>query len=90
MDATPLKAPCGVYGSWVSLILVLIFFAGQFFVSIAPPETTELNDVEEFFMGYLTLPVIMLFWAVAYMIKRQWFMLAQGSTIGRRSTRREL
>jgi yeast amino acid transporter len=24
-------------------------------------------------MGYLTLPVIMLFWAVAYMMKRQGF-----------------
>jgi yeast amino acid transporter len=73
LDAIPFKAPCGVYGSWISLILVLVFFAGQFFVSIAPPGTTELNDVEGFFMGYLTLPVIMLFWAVAYMMKRQGF-----------------
>ncbi|KIW16092.1 hypothetical protein PV08_06143 [Exophiala spinifera] len=70
-DAIPYKSPCGVWGSWLSLALVVIFLAAQIFVAIAPPGTTELNDAEGFFRSAATLPVILFFWIVAYLMKPQ-------------------
>jgi amino acid transporter len=69
LDAIPYKSPCGVWGSWLSLALVIIFLAAQIFVAIAPPGTTELNDAEGFFRAAATLPVILVFWIVAYLMK---------------------
>lgn len=71
LDDIPFKAPFGVWGSWLSVVLVVIFLVAQFFVCIAPPGTSGVNTAEGFFKGYLTVPVILLFWGVAYCMKRQ-------------------
>lgn len=71
LDAIPYKAPFGVWGSYVSVILVIIFLAAQIFVAIAPPGTTELNDAEGFFRSAATIPVVLFFWIVAYFMKRE-------------------
>lgn len=73
LDAIPYRAPFGVWGSWISLFLVIIFLAAQIFVAIAPPGKTALNDAEGFFRNAGTLPVVLFFWAVAYCMKRQGF-----------------
>lgn len=73
LDDIPFKAPFGVYGSWCSLVLITIFFAGQFYISISPPGVSGVANAEAFFRGFLTVPIILLFWAVAYAMKRQGF-----------------
>lgn len=77
LDEIPFQALFGVTGSWVSIFLVIIALAAQFFVAIAPPFTSDLNDAEGFFKAYLALPVVLFFWAVGYIWKRKgWVRLA--------------
>lgn len=61
-------------GSWIGLFLVFISLAAQFFVAIAPPFQTELATAEDFFKAYLALPVVLAFWAIGYLWKRQGFL----------------
>jgi yeast amino acid transporter len=63
-----------VTGSWIGLFLVFISLIAQFFVAIAPPFTSELGSAEDFFKAYLALPVVLLFWAIGYLWKRQGFL----------------
>lgn len=74
LDDIPFKAIFGVYGSWLGILLVFIALAAQFYSAIAPPFTHELNDAEGFFKAYLALPVVLLFWAVGYLWKREGFL----------------
>ena len=74
LDDIPFKALFGTTGSWLGLFLVFISLAAQFFVAIAPPFTTDLNDAEGFFKAYLALPVVLFFWALEYLWKRQGFL----------------
>lgn len=74
LDEIPFKALFGVTGSWISLFLVFIALAAQFFVAIAPPFTSDLNDAEGFFKAYLALPVVLFFWVVGYVWKRKGFV----------------
>lgn len=65
-------------GSWIGIVLVIISLAAQFYVAIAPPGTSELNDAAGFFEAYLALPVVLFFWACGYLWKRQgWLKLEQ-------------
>ena len=61
-------------GSWIGLFLVCVSLVAQFFVAIAPPFTTELASAEDFFKAYLALPVVLLFWAIGYLWKREGFL----------------
>ncbi|KAI0171717.1 amino-acid permease inda1 [Hypoxylon sp. FL1284] len=70
LDEIPFKAVGGVYGSWLGLILVVLVLIAQFYVAIAPPGQTELNDAQGFFKSYLALPVVILFWVIGYLWKR--------------------
>ncbi|PBP15959.1 hypothetical protein BUE80_DR013307 [Diplocarpon rosae] len=71
VDEIPFQAIFGVWGSWVGLILCALVLAAQFFVAIAPPgNNDELNDVEGFFAAFLTIPVVLVFWAVGFAWKR--------------------
>ncbi|KAK5052097.1 Amino-acid permease inda1 [Exophiala bonariae] len=77
LDEIPFQALFGVTGSWISIFLVIIALAAQFFVAIAPPFTSDLNDAEGFFKAYLALPVVLFFWVVGYVWKRKgWVRLA--------------
>jgi amino acid transporter len=72
LDEIPFQALFGVAGSWLSLFLVFIALAAQFYTAIAP------LDVQKFFKAYLALPVVLFFWAVGYIWKRQgWLRLDQ-------------
>ncbi|ETI27041.1 hypothetical protein G647_10140 [Cladophialophora carrionii CBS 160.54] len=74
LDEIPFQAIGGVYGSWLGLFLIFIALAAQFFVAIAPPFTSDLASAEDFFKAYLALPVVLFFWAVGYLWKRQGFL----------------
>ncbi|CAL3965624.1 hypothetical protein PZA11_002528 [Diplocarpon coronariae] len=71
LDEIPFRAIFGVWGSWVGLILCILVLAAQFFVAIAPPGNDDkLNDVEGFFAAFLTIPVVLFFWAIGFLWKR--------------------
>ncbi|CAH0019646.1 unnamed protein product [Clonostachys rhizophaga] len=72
LDEIPFKSPAGIYGSWFSLIAIIIIFIAQFYIAItAPPGESGLGTVEDFFMSYLGFPVILVFWAIGYIWKRE-------------------
>jgi len=75
-DEIPFKAIGGVYGSYLGLLLVFLVLIAQLFVAICPV-SGGFNDAEGFFMSYLALPVVLLFWAIGFLWKRQgWLSLA--------------
>ncbi|KAF5006659.1 hypothetical protein FDECE_6993 [Fusarium decemcellulare] len=72
LDEIPFRAVGGVYGSWLGLILIVLVLAAQFYVAItAPPGESGMGTVEGFFMSYLALPVVIFFWIVGYLWKRE-------------------
>jgi len=79
VDEIPFRAVFGVVGSWIGLILCIVVLIAQFFVAIAPPGNNgDLNDAEGFFQAFLTVPVILFFWAIGFLWKREgWLRTAQ-------------
>ncbi|KAI8672145.1 hypothetical protein LRP88_03342 [Fusarium phalaenopsidis] len=72
LDEIPFQAVGGVYGSWLGLFLISLVLIAQFYVAIvAPPGSSGMGTVEGFFMSYLALPVVLFFWAVGYIWKRE-------------------
>ncbi|KAG5797562.1 hypothetical protein H9Q69_003422 [Fusarium xylarioides] len=71
LDEIPFKAICGVWGSWLGLIFVVVILIAQFYVAIvAPVGESGMGTVEDFFMQYLGLPIVLAFWAGGYLWKR--------------------
>ncbi|KAJ4326846.1 Amino-acid permease inda1 [Fusarium piperis] len=72
LDEIPFQAVGGVYGSWLGLFLIVLVLIAQFYVAIvAPPGSSGMGTVEGFFMSYLALPVVLFFWAIGYLWKRE-------------------
>lgn len=72
LDEIPFTAVFGVTGSWISLFLIVIVLMAQFYTAVAP------KDAYAFFNAYLALPVILFFWAIGYLWKREgWLKLSQ-------------
>ncbi|RSL66283.1 Amino-acid permease inda1 [Fusarium duplospermum] len=72
LDEIPFRAVGGVYGSWLGLFLIALVLIAQFYVAIvAPPGSSGMGTVEGFFMSYLALPVVLFFWAIGYIWKRE-------------------
>jgi amino acid transporter len=77
LDEIPFQAIFGVTGSWIGLSLCGLVLAATLFSAIAPPRQTELATAYQFFSAWLTVPVILFFWAVGYIWKRQgWVKIA--------------
>lgn len=75
LDEIPFKAMFGVYGSWVSLILIILVLMAQFYTAISPIGK-HLGTAEDFFISYLALPVVMAFWLGGYLWKgKGWLKL---------------
>lgn len=71
-DEIPFQAIGGVYGSWLGLILIILVLIAQFYVAVQP------RNVEAFFESYLAAPVVLFFYAVGYLWKRQgWLKLSE-------------
>ncbi|KAM5375191.1 hypothetical protein ACJZ2D_006143 [Fusarium nematophilum] len=72
LDEIPFQAVGGVYGSWLGLSLIVLVLIAQFYVAItAPPGESGMGTVEGFFKSYLAFPVVLFFWAVGYLWKRE-------------------
>ncbi|QLI70265.1 Amino-acid permease inda1 [Metarhizium brunneum] len=79
VDEIPFRAAGGVYGSWLGLFLCVIVLMAQFYSAItAPPGESGMATAETFFQQYLAAPVILFFWAVGYLWKREgWLRTSQ-------------
>jgi amino acid transporter len=79
LDEIPFQAVCGVAGSWIGLALCFLVLVATLFNAIAPPKQgSQLASAEQFFNAWLTVPIILVFWAVGYAWKRQgWLKLDQ-------------
>ncbi|KAF4977141.1 hypothetical protein FZEAL_6284 [Fusarium zealandicum] len=72
LDEIPFQAAGGVYGSWLGLGLIVLVLIAQFYVAISsPPGESGMGTVEGFFISYLAFPVILVFWAIGYLWKRE-------------------
>lgn len=71
VDEIPFQAIFGVTGSWIGLILCIIVLIATLISAIMPPGETRLATAYEFFSAWLTVPVILFFWAVGYIWKRE-------------------
>lgn len=70
-DELPFKAIFGVVGSWIGLILIILVLIAQFYVAVKP------LDAEAFFASYLAFFVVVAFYIVGWLWKRQtWHRLA--------------
>lgn len=101
LDELPFRAPFGVWGSWVGLIIIVLVLIAQvstdhsensFTLSLTQGlqfyTAVEPLDAYTFFNSYLALFVVMLFYAIGYAWKRQgWLKLSE---IDVDSGRREL
>ncbi|KAI9042601.1 amino-acid permease inda1 [Aspergillus affinis] len=77
IDEIPFQAVGGVYGSYIGLSLNILVLIAQFYVAICPPGG-GINDAEGFFQTYLALPVVIFFWFIGFIWKRQgWLRTSQ-------------
>ncbi|KPM41203.1 Amino-acid permease inda1 [Neonectria ditissima] len=75
LDEIPFQAVGGVYGSWLGLILIVLVLIAQFYTAIiAGPGKPGMGTVEGFFKSYLAFPVVLFFWLVGYLWKREGFL----------------
>ncbi|KAF4554495.1 Amino acid permease-like protein 24 [Elsinoe fawcettii] len=65
LDELPFRALFGVWGSWFGLILIVLVLIAQFYVAIRP------LDAETFFQAYLAFFVVLLFYVIGWLWKRQ-------------------
>lgn len=72
LDEIPFQAIGGVYGSWLGLVLIVLVLIAQFYVAVEP------LDAQAFFESYLAAPVVLFFWIVGYIWKREgWLKTSQ-------------
>lgn len=72
LDEIPFRAAGGIYGSYLGLFLCVIVLMAQFYSAIvAPPGEEGMATAKSFFQQYLAAPVILFFWFVGYVWKRE-------------------
>jgi len=65
LDELPFQAAFGVYGSWIGFILVILVLIAQFYTAVKP------MSAYAFFLSYLALFVVILFYVIGLVWKRQ-------------------
>ncbi len=61
------RAQSGIAGSWVGLTLNVLILIGQFWVGLWPVDYADYSwgaNVENFFLQYLAVPIVLLMWGV--------------------------
>ncbi|KAF4342160.1 amino-acid permease inda1 [Fusarium beomiforme] len=70
LDELPFKHVFGVWGSWVGLGLNVIVLIAQFYTAITNLDGS-IGTAEGFFESYLAFPIVILFYIVGYIWKRE-------------------
>ena len=74
------KSQVGVWGSWYSVIMMMLILIGQFWVAIIPVDSTEVS-VQSFFENYLAMPIFIAFYFGYKIWKRDWKLLIKAEDI---------
>ncbi|KAL7806481.1 amino-acid permease inda1 [Trichoderma gracile] len=75
LDEIPFKAVGGVYGSYLGLFLCVIVLIAQFYTAIiAGPDVKGMGTAESFFKQFLAAPVVLAFWIIGWLWKREPFL----------------
>ncbi|KAM3542081.1 Amino-acid permease inda1 [Beauveria bassiana] len=79
VDEIPFRAAGGIWGSYIGLFLNIIVLIAQFYTAVAAPiGKSGVGTAESFFRSYLAAPVILFFWAIGYLWKREgWLKMSQ-------------
>ncbi|KAM3554331.1 hypothetical protein MY1884_005417 [Beauveria asiatica] len=79
VDEIPFRAAGGIWGSYLGLFLNIIVLIAQFYTAVAAPiGKSGVGTAESFFRSYLAAPVILFFWAIGYLWKREgWLRMSQ-------------
>lgn len=73
IEELPYQAMGGVYGSWLGVVLIILVLIAQFYVALFPVGE-DLHGAaagQAFFQAYLAAPVLLLFYIIGYVWKRQ-------------------
>jgi amino acid transporter len=77
LEEIPFKAIFGVYGSYFGLGLIVLVLIAQFYTAVSPIGA-NVGTAEGFFKSYLALPVVLFFWAIGFLWKREgWLKTSQ-------------
>lgn len=82
VDEIPFKAIGGIWGSYIGFGMCVLVLLAQLFAAIAPPpkagQEPKISSAEEFFQAFLAFFIVIFFWIVGYLWKRQgWLKLDQ-------------
>ncbi|KAL6916764.1 hypothetical protein ACHAPO_006879 [Fusarium lateritium] len=70
LDEIPFQHVFGVWGSWIGLIIIVIVLIAQFYTAMTNIDGS-LGTAEGFFQSYLAMPVVILFYVIGYVWKRE-------------------
>ncbi|WFD29821.1 hypothetical protein MSPP1_000834 [Malassezia sp. CBS 17886] len=73
LDELPWTSPFGVFGSWVGMIFNILVVCAKFYVSAFPigeESMTGMKRAYEFFVGMVSLPIVLLFFFLFKIIRR--------------------
>jgi amino acid transporter len=82
------KAQFGIWGSWIGFISSLLILAAQFWTSAWPVNYKDFNQAEQFFLGFLAVPVVLIFYVSFKIWKKTSIWKAEDMDI--RTGKREL
>lgn len=72
LSRLPFKDPCAPYGQWYGIVLNLALIGLEFWLSLFPLNGGKAS-AGSFFENYLSIPLFVITWAVAYYIRRDPF-----------------
>ncbi|CAI4061277.1 amino acid permease SKDI_07G0060 [Saccharomyces kudriavzevii IFO 1802] len=91
-DELPFVSTVGVWGSYWGIFICILMFIAQFYVGLFPTGTAP--NAKDFFMAYLSFPIVIAFYVAHKLWKRNWklYIKAEDMDIdtGRREVDRDL
>ncbi|KAL8303024.1 hypothetical protein RB597_005329 [Gaeumannomyces tritici] len=92
VDEIPFRAIGGIWGSYIGLTMCFLVLAAQLFSAIAPApkegQEPTIASAEDFFSAFLAFFVVIFFWIVGYLWKREGWLRTEQIDVD--SGRREL
>lgn len=85
----PYKSQAGIWGSWIGFIFNMLVLVAQFWTGIWPLDYAEMTvreQVENFFLGYLAAPIVLIMWGGYKLVyrTRMWDIRQMDVSSGRR------